>query len=1147
MKKNLREFYNEHLGKLSDKWAGYLVAYDHTFSAYREQPIRLLEIGIQNGGSLEIWSRYFPNAQVLVGCDINPKCAELKYEDPRIKVVVGDANAPVTQQEVLSHSQKFDVILDDGSHFSSDIVRSFALYFPKLEDGGVYVAEDLHCSYWQYYEGGLFDPYSSIAFFKRLADVINHEHWGVDRKREEIFKGFDALRGVASWEDVLSHVHSVEFSNSVCVIRKKAPAENRLGERIVVGSVERVTEGHKAQLGASPSLINEAANKWSAQSLEEMLSERDLHIAELEAEVMRLNQGLTDLHGELKALLTSRSWSITAPLRWLEERGRSLKRKVVGTQSGKDVAHTAVKTPARKRHAQVMGLPADFDADVYLELYPDVVHGGMDAAEHYLSHGRWEGRKYHRPTMLSSKRFDSSKATVLVVSHEASRTGAPVLSLNLVEELSKRYNVVVLLLGHGELVKTFQSVATEVWLDTLSRNDPRLASFVVNKICERHVLLFAIVNSIVSHSVLAPLAMKFVPTIGLFHEFASYTRPRDVFAQAFLWSTEVVFSTRLTMEDALKTVFSDGLSAVHVIPQGRCSIPKDKDCEQSLVNAERAFIASKMRPAGSADDSIVVLGVGAVQIRKGVDQFLECAARVASSPGGENCRFVWFGHGYDPETDLDYSVYLADQIQRAGLAERVVFVRETSEIEKAYEEADIFLLSSRLDPMPNVAIDAMSFGVPVVCFAETTGIADFLIEHDLGQSCVAKYLDADDMAAKVLRMAESPVLRETLGNACREAANKTFQMQNYVKQIEQVALSASNKREQEWKDRGVISASGQFDFEMGSASSSMTQDEALNQYVRGWARGIALASEMTVRKPCPGFHPGVFRECNPALVGNADPFAVYLQRDRPTGVWTYPVIVGPYKKKSDQPINKRVALHLHAYYVDMVSDIIQRLDQNRVRPDLFVSVKDDDARQTVFELLKNYGGRVMEVQVVPNRGRDIGPLLTAFGSRLAHDYEIIGHLHTKKSPHILKSDFLAKWNSVLLENLIGGQVGGCMADAISEKMFNDESIGIVFPEDPHVVGWTDNLPRAEPLAKRLGIQHLPKAFNFPVGAMFWIRASVLQKFVELDLQWADYPDEPVPIDGTILHAIERLFGLAPALLGLRSAVTHIPGMTRSAS
>src|SRR5437870_13846238 len=103
-KETLEQLYAVHVGKVSDRWSLYFNEYDRIFDTYRDKPVRLLEIGIQNGGSLEIWSRYFPNAQKLVGCDVNPDCACLIYEDPRIAVVVGDANSDAAQASMLGHA-----------------------------------------------------------------------------------------------------------------------------------------------------------------------------------------------------------------------------------------------------------------------------------------------------------------------------------------------------------------------------------------------------------------------------------------------------------------------------------------------------------------------------------------------------------------------------------------------------------------------------------------------------------------------------------------------------------------------------------------------------------------------------------------------------------------------------------------------------------------------------------------------------------------------------------------------------------------------------------------------------------------------------------------------------------------------------------
>lgn len=241
--KKLRELYLEHVGKVSDKWEIYLNEYDRVFSPYREQEIDLLEIGVQNGGSLEVWEKYFNNARSLIGCDIDKSCENLEYYSEKISIVVGNANSGEAEKSIISKSEFFDIIIDDGSHTSQDIIESFDRYFKHLKNGGVYVVEDLHCSYWESYGGGLYDQGSSIAFFKQLVDVVNYEHWGLEKPINDVLSVFNEKYSVTFSTYCLTSIHSVEFFNSACVIRKEEPSLNRLGKRNVVGQDAVVMKG----------------------------------------------------------------------------------------------------------------------------------------------------------------------------------------------------------------------------------------------------------------------------------------------------------------------------------------------------------------------------------------------------------------------------------------------------------------------------------------------------------------------------------------------------------------------------------------------------------------------------------------------------------------------------------------------------------------------------------------------------------------------------------------------------------------------------------------------------------------------------------------------------------------------------------------
>lgn len=238
-KARLAELYSNHTGYVSDKWELYLQVYESVLSSYKESAISLLEIGIQNGGSLEIWDKFFANAKIIVGCDIDQKCGELKYGSKKIKLAIGDINSKETQDLITDFSGQYDIIIDDGSHKSSDIINAFCSLFPRLSQGGIYVVEDMHCSYWKGWEGGLDEPKSSVTFFKSLIDLLNHEHWefelSMHLRLEEL--GFLSLE-----EDVLSEIHSVKFYNSMCVIEKREKSANILGTRHVVGVDEDVYE-----------------------------------------------------------------------------------------------------------------------------------------------------------------------------------------------------------------------------------------------------------------------------------------------------------------------------------------------------------------------------------------------------------------------------------------------------------------------------------------------------------------------------------------------------------------------------------------------------------------------------------------------------------------------------------------------------------------------------------------------------------------------------------------------------------------------------------------------------------------------------------------------------------------------------------------
>ncbi|MEM8958071.1 MAG: rhamnan synthesis F family protein [Pseudomonadota bacterium] len=736
---------------------------------------------------------------------------------------------------------------------------------------------------------------------------------------------------------------------------------------------------------------------------------------------------------------------------------------------------------------------------------------------------------------------DPNQKDILVVSHDAGRTGAPILALNLVQVLSRRYNVTTLCLHGGELVTNFRDHSIAVWEVGKRSDEISFHVSILNDVTAAHSFDFAIVNSVESRHILPALKARGVPNVVLLHEFASYTLPKFAYPMAISAADQSVFSTGLTLDNAVETHNLTRTPTMHVLPQGKCEVPTAAKLPAE-AKIERHRLTELFRPNGQSSRRFIVLGAGSVHIRKGVDLFIDTAMRVLNRPDGKNAIFVWVGAGYDPDTDYAYSVYLQDQLRRAGLTERVLVLSETAEIETVYSLADALILTSRLDPLPNVAIDAMSAGLPVLCFDRTTGIAETLSNAGLKDDCVARYLDTVDLADKLLALAASPETQAEISTKVRNFAEIAFDFPAYVERIERLALAAMDFPSLLEKDLETIEAAGRFrpDFCVDNRAPNKPLADGIRDYLTRIRTGVLP------RKPEPGFHPYVFAEnWAGALQEGADPYAEFLRQGRPDGPWIVPVIEGfPAPDEAGTPAQMRAALHIHAFFSDQLADIVERLEQNVMRPDLFVSVANGAGARAARKALSGYSGVVASVEVVPNAGRDIGPFLTSFGEVLVCDYDVVGHVHTKKSAHLKDADTIGNWVEFAYSCIIGRKRTGAMMDQILQKMADDPTIGIVYPDDPNILGWTNNRRQADRIAESMGVGPLPEAFNFPIGTMFWMRSEALRPFVDLGLTWADYPCEPVPSDGTMLHALERLFGIVPQLQSWQTVVTNIPNTTR---
>lgn len=221
-----------------------------------------------------------------------------------------------------------------------------------------------------------------------------------------------------------------------------------------------------------------------------------------------------------------------------------------------------------------------------------------------------------------------------------------------------------------------------------------------------------------------------------------------------------------------------------------------------------------------------------------------------------------------------------------------------------------------------------------------------------------------------------------------------------------------------------------------------------------------------------------------------------------------------------------VAVHIHLYYTEMINELIERLSLIPCKFDLFVSIPVGIETLAIEHQLKSALQHLhaLTIETVPNRGRNIAPLIVQFGSRLA-SYDIVGHFHLNRSPHAPQLNVRA---AEIFDMLLGpvGSTGGRIAHFFDLLRTQAK---IIYPERRTEIlrdetGWGANRSIATELLARysdISIDEFP-VVEYADGAMFWARGESVASFLTLPLTFQDFPPEPMAPDGALTQALERL-------------------------
>lgn len=216
----IRKIFNNELKLRSDKWDPYFDVYETYFSPFVGKSPTLVEVGVQGGGSIEMWKKYLGENSKIIGIDvdINVINNHLNHFDDGVEICLGDQGSEEFWDNFLQKNPNIDLFIDDGGHHMQQQIITFEKVFPVLNMGGVYICEDTHTSYWKVFGSKIYNYGSFIEYSKRIVDIINKQHVEEDEKfhlDEKIVKICEDLTTIHFYDSMVVFIKNgrKEFKN----------------------------------------------------------------------------------------------------------------------------------------------------------------------------------------------------------------------------------------------------------------------------------------------------------------------------------------------------------------------------------------------------------------------------------------------------------------------------------------------------------------------------------------------------------------------------------------------------------------------------------------------------------------------------------------------------------------------------------------------------------------------------------------------------------------------------------------------------------------------------------------------------------------------------------------------------------------------
>ena len=323
------QFAANRAGAILDKWVHYFPIYSRHLAAYRGRKLRVLEIGVYMGGGLAMWSRYLGAGATLVGLDVDE--AAVRAVRGRFPVVLGDQEDPEVLRNINDKYGPFDLVIDDGGHTMGQQKVSVETLFPLLAEGGTYIVEDCHTSYWPEFDGGLRKPDSFIEWAKARIDDLHARHdntidsdsvWATEvdgvhfydsvvvLDKAHRFRPFNEVAGTSSF--VFAERFNEIIGNELVATRDAALRERDELRAAIAAAGGEVPVLPAPGVEADGEILLLRAELARSRAV---VAERDSEHADEFFELVRTRNQLLESWEQIHGMRHTFSWRITAPLR----------------------------------------------------------------------------------------------------------------------------------------------------------------------------------------------------------------------------------------------------------------------------------------------------------------------------------------------------------------------------------------------------------------------------------------------------------------------------------------------------------------------------------------------------------------------------------------------------------------------------------------------------------------------------------------------------------------------------------------------------------------------------------------------------------------------------------------------------------------